>query len=102
MLKEVEVVEEGFEKVVDVLRENIEEIEKAQAEEIEIETQKIKDKYSARLNRYNEELSHLVHTEMIELPCEVTETDDIPEGAEVVDVVDIDEVPQEEKNYIGE
>lgn len=92
MLKEVEVVEEGFEKVVEVLKNIIDEIEIAQEAEINLAIDNIKNKYASRLDRYNEELSHLVHTETIELPDEISETDEIPEGADVVNTVE----------YIGE
>ena len=102
MLKEVEVVEEGFEKVVEVLKENIATINEAKAKEIDEATEKIEAKYKKILDKHYEELSHIVHTEVIDLPCEVDETNDIPEGAEVVDVVDIEEIPQVEKNYIGD
>lgn len=103
MLKEVEVVEEGFEKVVEVLKENIATINDAKAKEIAEATEKIEAKYKKILDKHYEELSHIVHTEMIELPCEVAETDDIPAGAEIVDVVDISEVPtQSASNAVSE
>ena len=100
MLKEVEVVEEGFEKVVEVLKENIEEIEVAKEKEIEEATKEINAKYDVRLNRYKDELSRYVHTETIDLPDEVQETNEITEGDEIVDTVDINEVSA--KEYIGE
>lgn len=90
MFKEVEVVEQGFEKVVDVLKENIETINAAQEKEIAEATEQIKTKYENILNRYNEELSHLVHTETIEVEDEVEIETEVETAIE------------EEKTYIGE
>lgn len=61
-----EEIENGFENVVDVLKENIAKIEEAQIAEIEEATKEIKAKYEFRLNRYKEELSHLVMTYEVE------------------------------------
>lgn len=84
---EVEVVEEGFEKVVEVLKENINEIEVAEAKEIEEATKAIKEKYSNILEKYKTALSQYVHVEYMEKE-ELAECD-IPEEA-IVDGENID------------
>lgn len=94
MIKEVEVIEEGFENIVAVLRENIAKIELAKQEEINIAIQPIEEKYDARLNRYKEELDRYVHIEQVEVEDEVEpETDEKVENS-----IDINY----EKEYIGE
>lgn len=95
MVKQVEVIEEGFENVVEVLRENIAKIEAAEQEEIDIAVQPIKEKYSARLNRYKEELDRYVHTEEVEVEDEVEPETEIDENSDSVNV-------DYEKEYIGE
>lgn len=97
MVKQVEVIEEGFENVVEVLRENIAKIEAAEQEEIDIAVQPIKEKYSARLNRYKEELDRYVHTEEVEVEDddEVEPETEIDENSDIVNV-------EYEKEYIGE
>ena len=95
MVKQVEVIEEGFENVVEVLRENIAKIEAAEQEEIDIAVQPIKEKYSARLNRYKEELDRYVHTEEVEVEDEVEPETEIDENSDSVNV-------EYEKEYIGE
>ena len=95
MVKQVEVIEEGFENVVEVLRENIAKIEAAEQEEIDIAVQPIKEKYSARLNRYKEELDRYVHTEEVEDEDEVEPETEIDENSDSVNV-------DYEKEYIGE
>lgn len=95
MVKQVEVIEEGFENVVEVLRENIAKIEAAEQEEIDIAVQPIKEKYSARLNRYKEELDRYVHTEEVEVEDE-DEVEPETETDETSNVVEY------EKEYIGE
>lgn len=95
MIKEVEVIEEGFENVVEVLRENIAKIEAAEQEEIDIAIQPIKEKYGARLNRYKEELDRYVHTEKVEDEDEVEPETEIDENSDSVNV-------EYEKEYIGE
>ena len=95
MIKQVEVIEEGFENVVEVLRENIAKIEAAEQEEIDIAVQPIKEKYSARLNRYKEELDRYVHTEEVEVEDEVGPETEIDENSDSVNV-------EYEKEYIGE
>lgn len=57
-----EVIEEGFENVVAILKENIKKIKEAENVEIEEVTKEIKAKYETRLTRYADELSHLVTT----------------------------------------
>lgn len=95
MIKQVEVIEEGFENVVEVLRDNIAKIEAAEQEEIDIAVQPIKEKYGTRLNRYKEELDRYVHTEEVE----VEDEDEVePETVENSDSVNVDY----EKEYIGE
>ena len=94
MIKEVEVIEEGFENIVTVLRENIAKIELAKQEEINIAIQPIEEKYDARLNRYKEELDRYVHIEQVEVEDGVEpETDEKVENS-----IDINY----EKEYIGE
>lgn len=95
MVKQVEVIEEGFENVVEVLRENIAKIEAAEQEEIDIAVQPIKEKYGARLNRYKEELDRYVHTEEVEVEDEVEPETEIDENSDSVNV-------DYEKEYIGE
>lgn len=95
MIKQVEVIEEGFENVVEVLRENIAKIEAAEQEEIDIAVQPIKEKYSARLNRYKEELDRYVHTEEVEVEDEVEPETEAVENSDSVNV-------EYEKEYIGE
>ena len=97
MIKQIEVIEEGFENVVEVLRENIAKIEAAEQEEIDIAVQPIKEKYSARLNRYKEELDRYVHTEEVEVEDEdeVEPETEIDENSDSVNV-------EYEKEYIGE
>lgn len=95
MVKQVEVIEEGFENVVEVLRENIAKIEAAEQEEIDIAVQPIKEKYSARLNRYKEELDRYVHTEEVEVEDEVEPETETDENSDSVNV-------DYEKEYIGE
>ena len=95
MVKQVEVIEEGFENVVEVLRENIAKIEAAEQEEIDIAVQPIKEKYSARLNRYKEELDRYAHTEEVEVEDE-DEVEPETETDETSNVVEY------EKEYIGE
>lgn len=95
MVKQVEVIEEGFENVVEVLRENIAKIEAAEQEEIDIAVQPIKEKYSARLNRYKEELDRYVHTEEVEVEDEVEPETETVENSDSVNV-------DYEKEYIGE
>lgn len=95
MPREVEVIEEGFEKVVEILKENIAEIDNAIEKEIEEATEVIKAKYASRYNRYTEELQRLVHTEFLsvdedadnELPVDAIEQPDI-------------EIPQTDEMYI--
>ena len=92
MPREVEIVEEGFEKVVEILKENIAEIDKAIDKEIAEATEVIKAKYASRYNRYTEELARLVHTEVIEdaeceLPVNAIEQPDI-------------EIPQTDELYL--
>ena len=95
MVKQVEVIEEGFENVVEVLRDNIAKIEAAEQEEIDIAVQPIKEKYGARLCRYKQELDRYVHTEEVEVEDEVeTETETV-ENSDSVNV-------EYEKEYIGE
>ena len=65
MIKQVEVIEEGFENVVEILRDNIAKIEVAEQEEIEIAIQPIKEKYGARLDRYKQELDRYVRIEEV-------------------------------------
>lgn len=95
MIKQVEVIEEGFENVVEVLRDNIAKIEAAEQEEIDIAVQPIKEKYSARLNRYKEELDRYVHTEEVEVEDEVEPETETIENSDSVNV-------DYEKEYIGE
>lgn len=95
MVKPIEVIEEGFENVVEVLRENIAKIEAAEQEEIDIAVQPIKEKYSARLNRYKEELDRYVHTEEDEDEDEVEPETETVENSDSVNV-------DYEKEYIGE
>lgn len=95
MIKQVEVIEEGFENVVEVLRDNIAKIRAAEQEEIDIAVQPIKEKYSARLNRYKEELDRYVHTEEVEVEDEVEPETETVENSDSVNV-------DYEKEYIGE
>lgn len=95
MVKQVEVIEEGFENVVEVLRENIAKIEAAEQEEIDIAVQPIKEKYSTRLNRYKEELDRYVHIEEVEVEDEVEPETETVENSDSVNV-------DYEKEYIGE
>lgn len=95
MIKQIEVIEEGFENVVEVLRENIAKIEAAEQEEIEIAIQPIKEKYGARLNRYKEELDRYVHTEEVKVEDEVEPETETVENSDSVNV-------DYEKEYIGE
>lgn len=95
MVKQVEVIEEGFENVVAVLKDNIEKLEIAKQEEINVAIQPIEEKYNARLNRYKQELDRYVRIEKVEVPDEEmpeseTETDN---GCNSVDY---------EREYIGE
>ena len=93
MIKQVEVIEEGFENVVEVLRDNIAKIQAAEQEEIDIAVQPIKEKYGARLCRYKQELDRYVHTEEVEVEDEIEpETDENPGSVSV----------EYEKEYIGE
>lgn len=87
-MKQVEVVEEGFENVVAVLKDNIEKLEIAKQEEINVAIQPIEEKYNARLNRYKEELDRYVRIEEVK-----DEEDNTEEKSS--DVV-------YEKEYIGE
>lgn len=97
MIKQVEVIEEGFENVVEILRENIAKIEAVEQEEIDIAIQPIKEKYGARLCRYKQELDRYVHTEEVEVPDE-----EMPEP-ETVENADTDSVNVDyEREYIGE
>lgn len=95
MVKQVEVIEEGFENVVEVLRENIAKIEAAEQEEIDIAVQPIKEKYGARLCRYKQELDRYVHTEEVEVEDEVEPETETVENSDSVNV-------DYEKEYIGE
>lgn len=95
MLKQVEVIEEGFENVVEILRDNIAKIQAAEQEEIDIAIQPIKEKYGARLNRYKEELDRYVHTEEVEVEDEVEPETETVENSDSVNV-------DYEKEYIGE
>lgn len=97
MVKQIEVIEEGFENVVEVLRENISKLETAEQEEIEIAIQPIKEKYGARLCRYKEELDRYVHTEEVE----VEDEDEVEPETETVENSDSVNV-EYEKEYIGE
>ena len=97
MVKQVEVIEEGNENVVEVLRENIAKIEAAEQEEIDIAVQPIKEKYGARLCRYKQELDRYVHTEEVEVEDE-DEVEPETETVENSDSVNVDY----EKEYIGE
>ena len=94
-MKQVEVVEEGFENVVEVLRENIAKIEAAEQEEIDIAVQPIKEKYGARLDRYKQELDRYVRIEEVEIPDEEMPEPEIEtdNGCNSVDY---------EREYIGE
>lgn len=95
MIKQIEVIEEGFENVVEVLRENIAKIQAAEQEEIDIAIQPIKEKYGARLCRYKEELDRYVHIEEVEVEDEVEPETEIDENSDSVNV-------DYEKEYIGE
>lgn len=83
-----EVIEEGFENVVAILKENIEKIKEAENAEIEEATKEIKAKYETRLTRYADELSHLVVT--VEEPDveEEQKLDDIAEEKVYTDTAD--------------
>lgn len=97
MIKQVEVIEEGFENVVEVLRDNIAKIQAAEQEEIDIAVQPIKEKYGARLCRYKQELDRYVHIEKVKVPDEEMtepETETVENsGTACVDY---------EREYIGE
>lgn len=95
MKKQVEVIEEGFENVVEVLKDNIAKIQAAEQEEIDIAVQPIKEKYGARLDRYKQELDRYVHTEEVEVEDEgEPETETVENsGTACVDY---------EREYIGE
>lgn len=95
MIKQVEVIEEGFENVVEVLRDNIAKIQAAEQEEIDIAIQPIKEKYSARLNRYKQELDRYVRIEEVEVEDEAEPETEIDENSDSVNV-------DYEKEYIGE
>ena len=86
-----EIIEEGFENVVAVLKENIEKIKEAENAEIEKATKEIKAKYETRLTRYTDELSHLVMTveepDVAEEQGEVAKIE-LDDTAEKVDVTD--------------
>lgn len=97
MIKQVEVIEEGFENVVEVLRDNIAKIQAAEQEEIDIAVQPIKEKYGARLCRYKQELDRYVHIEEVEVPDEEM-TEPETETVENSDTACVDY----EREYIGE
>lgn len=95
MIKQVEVIEEGFENVVEVLRDNIAKIQAAEQEEIDIAVQPIKEKYGARLCRYKQELDRYVHTEEVEVEDEGEPETETVENSDSVNV-------DYEREYIGE
>lgn len=95
MVKQVEVIEEGFENVVEILRDNIAKIEVAEQEEIEIAIQPIKEKYGARLDRYKQELDRYVRIEEVEVEDEVEPETETVENSDTACV-------DYEKEYIGE
>lgn len=89
MVREIEVIEEGFENVVETLKSNIAEVENAKAVELKAYELLLDEKYGNRLKRYKEELTNLVHIETIEEP-ETTEevveetTEAVQEGSATV------------------
>lgn len=95
MIKQIEVIEEGFENVVEILRENIAKIQAAEQEEIDIAVQPIKEKYDARLCRYKEELDRYVHTEEVEVEDEEEPETETIENSDTACV-------DYEREYIGE
>lgn len=95
MIKQVEVIEEGFENVVEILRDNIAKIEVAEQEEIEIAIQPIKEKYGARLDRYKQELDRYVRIEEVEVEDEVEPKTETIENSDTACV-------DYEREYIGE
>lgn len=70
MVKEVEVIKDGYETVVEVLRNAVADIETAQDAEIELAVASIKEKYATRLNDYKADLERYVHIETYEVPDE--------------------------------
>lgn len=86
MLKLVEKVEEGFEPIVEALRNLIDDVENAKSKEIEEVLAPINAKYASRLEKYTAELNRYVSVEEVEVPeeeveCEVAEEANAPEEA---------------------
>ena len=70
MIREVKVIKEGYEDVVAVLENAIDQIEKAEQAEIEEAVAPIREKYANRLNDYKDDLARYVHIETEEVEDE--------------------------------
>lgn len=82
MIREVKVIKEGYEDVVAVLENAIDQIEKAEQAEIEEAVAPIKEKYANRLNDYKDDLARYVHieTEEVEDEEQTEETEYVSEA----------------------
>lgn len=80
-MKEVVIIKDGYEKVVEVLKENIATLEEAKQKEIAEAVAPIEAKYAQRLEDYKSDLARFARVEMVEEPEE--EIQEEPELAEV-------------------
>ena len=83
MMKEVVIIKDGYEKVVEVLKENIATLEEAKNHEIAEAIAPIEAKYAQRLEDYKADLDRFIKVEMVEEPEHVEEVNEEPELAEV-------------------
>lgn len=79
MIKEIVKAKEGYEKVVGVFDELIDNIEQAKAEEIAL----IEEKYAERLEKYNADRNNYVEITLVEEPDPVE--DDFIETESTID-----------------
>lgn len=93
MTKEVKVIKEGYEGVVEVLEKAINEIETNRDAEIERIIAEIEAKYADRLNDYKNDLARYVHIELVEEPDELLEE---PKEESAEELVESEERPAEE------
>ena len=66
MVKEVVVIKDGYEKVVEVLEESIATLEEAKANEIAEVVAPIEAKYAQRLQDYKDDLARFARVETVE------------------------------------
>lgn len=84
MIKEIEKAKEGYEKVVEVFDGLILNIEESKAEEIA----QIEQKYAERLDKYTADRANYVEVELVEVPDEVEETEEIVVGGQEIQMGD--------------